>query len=110
MSTILRRRRGSRLQLSAYRRHELMGGWATYPVQGYDGYGDGRERDMRKFISDEMRRDWQANRAALLEYWHSGKSEAEVFPHDCLPWLCLGRDRSTPQPWACEFLDKVRAK
>jgi len=38
MSTVLRRRRGSRLQLGPYRRHELLlGGVATYPVQGYDG-------------------------------------------------------------------------
>jgi hypothetical protein len=58
---------------------------------------------MRKFISDEMRRDWASNRAALLEYWHSGRSEAETFRHDCLPWLCLG---SRALPWACEFLDE----
>ena len=71
MSTIRRRRRSSRMNLGPYRRHELLGGVATYPVQGYDGYGDGHDTDMRKFISDEMRRDWIANRAALLEFWRS---------------------------------------
>ena len=103
MSTIMRRRRGSRLQLGPYRRHELLGGWADYPVQGYDGYGDGRETDMRKFISAEMKADWQANRAALMEFWESGMSDNEAFPHDTLPWLCLGP--RGPLPWACEHLD-----
>jgi hypothetical protein len=103
MSTVMRRRRGSRLQLGPYRRHELLGGVATYPVQGYDGYGDGRDTDMRKFISAEMKADWAANRAALMEFWESGMSDAEAYPHDCLPWLCLGpRDRV---PWAVRFLD-----
>src|SRR6185295_3549585 len=64
MSTIRRRRRSSRMNLGPYRRHELLGGVANYPVQGYDGYGDGHDTDMRKFISDEMRRDWTANRGA----------------------------------------------
>jgi hypothetical protein len=61
VTTIVRRRRGSRMSLGPYRRHELLCGWASYPVQGYDGCGDGQETDMRKFISDEMRRDWAAN-------------------------------------------------
>ena len=104
MSTILRRRRGSRLSVGPYRRHELLGGRATYPVQGYDGYGDGHETDMRKFIGPEMRADWAANRAALLDFWQSGLSEVEVFPHDCLPWLYFGRPRERP-PWAVEYLD-----
>ena len=104
MSTILRRRRGSRLHLGPYRRHELLGGVATYPVQGYDGYGDGRDTDMRKFISAEMKADWLANRAALLEFWRSGMTDAEAFPDDTLPWLCLGKRRDA-LPWACEHLD-----
>lgn len=103
MSTIMRRRRGSRMRLGPYKRHELLGGRIDYPVQGYDGYGDGRSKNLVDYIDDAMRRDWQTHRAKLLEFWRSGKSEAEVFPDDCLPWLCLG-DRSR-QPWAVEHLD-----
>jgi len=50
-----------------------------------------------------MRRDWVANREALLEFWKSGKSDAEAFPEDTLPWLCLGR-RDT-LPWSARHLD-----
>jgi hypothetical protein len=103
MSTILRRKRTSRLSLSAYRRHELLTGRIVYPVQGYDGYGDGRSTNVADYISDEMKADWLANRTVLLEFWQSGMSDAEAFPDDCLPWLCLGpRDRL---PWACAHLD-----
>jgi hypothetical protein len=99
MSTIKRRRRSSRLSLSPYRRHELLGGRVTYPVRGYDGYGDGTSTDVAQFISDEMKADWKANREVLLEFWRSGKSEAEVFPDDCLPWLYTYRKPDT-LPWA----------
>ena len=100
MSTILRRKRTSRLSLSAYRRHELLTGRIVYPVQGYDGYGDGRSTNVADYISDEMKADWLANRTMLLEFWQSGMSDAEAFPDDCLPWLCLGpKDRL---PWAAQ--------
>lgn len=33
-----------------------------------------------------MRADWEANRAELMAFWRSGKTEADVFP-DVLPWL-----------------------
>ena len=103
MSTILRRKRTSRLSLSAYRRHELLTGRIVYPVQGYDGYGDGLSTNVADYISDEMKADWLANRTVLLEFWQSGMSDAEAFPDDCLPWLCLGpKDRL---PWAAQFLD-----
>ncbi|MGY4283619.1 hypothetical protein ACVWXO_002839 [Bradyrhizobium sp. LM2.7] len=85
MSTIMRRRRGSRLQLGPYKRHELLMGRIEYPVLGYDGYGNGRDTDLTKFISADMRRDWQANRDELMEFWQSGKSEVEVFPDDMVP-------------------------
>jgi hypothetical protein len=68
-------------------------------VQGYDGYGDGRDSDVRKFVSAEMKPDWLANRAALLEFWQSGTTDAEAFRDDTLPWLCLGKRRDT-LPWA----------
>jgi hypothetical protein len=92
------------MNLGPYRRHELLGGVADYPVQGYDGYGDGSDTDMRKFVSDEMRRDWVANRTALLEFWKSGKSDAEAFPNDTLPWLCTYIAAGS-LPWACRHLD-----
>ena len=79
MSTIMRRRRTSRLSLGPYRRHELLTVRIEYPVQGYTGYGDGVGTDLTKFIGPAMRLDWEANREALLAYWKSGMSDAEAF-------------------------------
>jgi hypothetical protein len=50
-----------------------------------------------------MRADWETNRAELLAFWRSGKSEADVFP-DALPWLYVGGS-ADPLPWAARFLD-----
>ena len=94
MSTIIRRRRASRISLGPYRRHELLGGRIVYPVLGYDGYGDGSSTNVADFIGPEMRADWQANRVALIEFWESGQSTT-VFP-DCLPWLCTYRIPGDP--------------
>ena len=102
MSTIIRRRRASRISLGPYRRHELLGGRIVYPVLGYDGYGDGSSTNVADFIGPEMRADWQANRVALIEFWESGQSTT-VFP-DCLPWLCTYRIPGDP-PWAVKYLD-----
>jgi hypothetical protein len=68
MSTIMRRRRTSRLSLGPYRRHELLTGHIEYPVLGYDGYGNGRDTDLTKFISAQMKADWLANREQLMEF------------------------------------------
>jgi hypothetical protein len=104
MTTVIRRKRASRMSLGPYRRFELLTGRIEYPVQGYTGYGDGVGTGLTAFISDTMRRDWQNHREELMAFWKSGKSDAEVFPNDCLPWLCLGpRDRL---PWAARYLDK----
>jgi hypothetical protein len=103
MSTIMRRRRGSRMSLGPYRRHELLGGWIEYPVSGYTGYGDGRSTNVADYISAEMRADWEANRAELLAFWQSGKTEADGFP-DALPWLYVGGSAET-LPWAARHLD-----
>ena len=104
MSTIVRRRRGARLNLGPYKRHELLGGRIDYPVQGYDGYGDGRSTNVADYIGPEMRADWAANREMLMEFWRSGKSDAEVFPDDTLPWLFAHRRTDTP-PWAIKHLN-----
>ena len=98
MTTIVRRRRSSRVGLSVYKRHELLTGQIVPVVSGYNGYATGNGRNLADYISDEIRRDWQNHRAALMEFWTSGKSDAEVFPDDTLPWLCVG-DRSR-LPWA----------
>jgi hypothetical protein len=104
MSTIMRRRRASRMTLGPYRRHELLTGHVAPVVSGYSGYATGSSStNLEDYISHEMRRDWQTHRTALLEFWRSGKPEAEVYPDDCLPWLCHG-PRSRP-PWALEHLD-----
>jgi hypothetical protein len=101
----MRRRRGSRLELGPYKRHELLTGQIMAVASGYTGYATRGSTNLMDYISDEMRRDWLTNRTMLLEFWRSGKSEVEVFPHDCLPWLCLG-DRSR-QPWAARYLDEA---
>src|SRR5882672_7042726 len=103
MTTVIRRKRASRLQIGPYRRNELLSGRIQYPVQGYTGYGDGVGTDLTAFIRDEMRRDWEANRDELMEFWQSGKTEADVFP-DTLPWLYFGGSADT-LPWASRHLD-----
>ena len=101
MSTVIRRKRASRLSIGPYRRHELLTGRIQYPVQGYTGYGDGVGTDLTAFISDRMRADWEANRAELMAFWRSGK--ADVFP-DALPWL-YGGGSADALPWAARHLD-----
>jgi hypothetical protein len=103
MTTIIRRKRTSRMQLGPYRRHELLTGRIVYPVQGYAGYGDGIGTDLTAFISDQMRADWEANRAELEAFWRSGKPEAAVFP-DALPRLYVGGS-ADKLPWAASHLD-----
>ena len=104
MSTIIRRKRTSRLSIGPYKRHELLTGWISYPVRGYTGYGDGVGTDVTAFISDQMRADWTANREELVAFWRSGKhTTADVFA-DSLPWLFVGGSADT-LPWAAEHLD-----
>jgi len=107
MSTILRRKRASRLSLGPYKRSELLFGVIRYPLPAYyTGYGDGRGTDLTAFISDEMRRDWAVNRGALLEFWRSGKSIYEAFPEDALPWLPYHGGSADTLPWAARHLDQ----
>ena len=70
MSTIIRRRRASRMQMGPYKRHELLTGEIKYPAQGYSGYGDGRSADLTEFISDPGADLGQQSRGAdcLLEF------------------------------------------
>jgi hypothetical protein len=82
--------------LTTFKAFELLTGKVEIPVQGYDGYTDGKSTDLSLFISEQMRLDWRANRAALLKVWRSGD------PYDFFPWLpWLYIERSEPQPW-CE--------
>jgi hypothetical protein len=103
MSTVIRRRRSSRLQLGPYKRHELLTGEVKIVVQGYSGYANGRDTDLSKFISDEMRRDWANNRDELLAFWRSGNSSV-VFP-DNLPWVFIAHGSAEKLPWAAVHLD-----
>jgi hypothetical protein len=103
MTTVIRRKRTSRMQIGPYRRHELLAGRIVYPVEGYTGYGDGVGTDLTAFITDGMRADWAANRDELLAFWRSDKSEANVFP-DALPWLYVGGSADR-LPWAARHLD-----
>jgi hypothetical protein len=105
MSTILRKRRTSRMSIGPYKRSELLFGEIRCPLPAYySGYGDGHGRNLTASISDGMRRDWAANRDALLEFWKSGKSMAEAFPEDALPWL-PSRGNPRALPWAAKYLD-----
>src|SRR4029077_11898907 len=87
MSTIIRRRRSSKLELGPYRRHELLTGEVKIVVQGYSGYGNGIGTVLTAFISDEMRNDWANHRDELIAFWRSGQSSI-IFP-DNLPWLWI---------------------
>jgi hypothetical protein len=103
MSTVIRRRRTSRLEIGPYKRHELLTGEVRYPALDYSGYGNGIDTDLSKFISDEMRNDWRNNREELIEFWQSGEyTTPDVFP-DSLPWLFV-RGGAGTLPWAARHL------
>jgi hypothetical protein len=104
MSTIRRRKRGTRTNLPIYRMYELLTGRIEPLVPAYNGYAaTGNRTNLTDYIDDNMRADWLANRDVLMEFWQSGMSDAEAFPEKCLPWLCFGpRDRPA---WAAQHLD-----
>src|SRR4051794_15963012 len=103
MTTIIRRKRTSRMEIGPYKRHELLVGEIRYPVS-YSGYGDGVGTDLVTFITAEMRIDWEANRAELLAFWQSGDYTApRIFP-DSKPWLFVCGTADT-LPWAAIHLD-----
>lgn len=92
--------------LGPYKRYELLTGTITYPLLNYySGYGDGRSTDLVKFISPEMRRDWNDNRADLMKFWRSGEVSFKYFSvTQCRPWLfCRGEEGTVP--WASEMFD-----
>jgi hypothetical protein len=95
MATIIRRKHTSRIYLGPYRRYELLTGEIKYPLYGYDGYGDGVGTDLRAFIDDEMRADWEANCEELLTLWASGEDNSP----DGKPWLFVSGSPDT-LPWA----------
>jgi hypothetical protein len=88
--------------LSAYQVAELTTGEVFYPALKYDGYGDGVGKDLRAFISDLMRTDWARHRAALLSFWVSGQSSAEL--PNRKPWLYY-RGAAGTRPWAWWHLE-----
>ena len=105
------RRRG----LTAYKVVELLTGRVSYPLRGYDGYGDmlrdqGQDSLTENYITDAMRQDWEANREALLAFWRSGKhtmtDTLAEFGLDVRvpPWLFV---RGSPRtlPWAAKQFD-----
>ena len=104
MSTILRPRRDSKLELGPYRRHELLTG-EVKPSHDYDGYTNSNPTDdLVDFISVDMRSDWARNRDELIAFWPSGRyTTPDVFPNS-LPWLFV-RGRPGRLTWAEEHLD-----
>jgi hypothetical protein len=105
MTTIIRRKRASRGELTAYRRHELLTGWAVHAVIGYSGYTDGQDTDVSHFIDDEMKRDWLQNRDELLAFWKSGENTTSNIFSDTRPWLFV-RGYPGTKPWAATVFDK----
>jgi hypothetical protein len=98
VSTIVRQRRRSKLQLGPYRRHELLTGEVKIVVQGYSGYSDQIHTDLTLFINLEMRQDWINHRDELVAFWRSGKSSI-IFP-DNLPWLWIAHGSVDTPCWA----------
>jgi hypothetical protein len=82
---------------SAYCLAELLTGEINYPNIRYDGYADGRGKDLRAFIGPIMRADWAAHRDALLAFWMSGKSSYDL--PNRKPWLQYWGAPGT-RPWA----------
>jgi hypothetical protein len=106
VSTTIRHRRQSRLQLNPWRRHELLTG-EVKPAPSYAGYTNGRPTDdLADFISVEMREDWHRNRDELMKFWKSGEyTTPDIFPNS-LPWLFVcGRPGTVP--WASVHLDGI---
>jgi hypothetical protein len=98
------RSRDWRPELSPYQVSELLTGEIVYPAINYSGYGDGVGRDLTAFIGDEMRRDWQQHREALLKFWVSGAASSEL--PSSLPWLFFYGSPGT-RPWAFWELEDV---
>jgi hypothetical protein len=99
MGTIKRRNRTSRADIGPYKRFELVTGWIVYVMLNYyTGYGDGFDTNVGHFVSDEMRADWETNRADLMERWRSGEVAEE-------PWLMLSADARRRRPWAVRMFD-----
>jgi hypothetical protein len=100
MTTTVRHKRSSRSNIGPYRRHELLFGEICYPLQGYNGYGDGKGT-----ISAEMKADWEQNREELLGFWKSGAcTTPDIFP-DSKPWL-FQRGHPGTLPWAAKMFDQ----
>jgi hypothetical protein len=104
LGTIVRRKHAIRT-LGPYRRHELLTGRIKYPVQGYDGYGDGSSAEVSDFVCDEMKRDWAENRAELIAFWRSGEYTTPDVFEDSVPWLFTHGYPGTI-PWAAAHLDR----
>jgi hypothetical protein len=103
MSTIVRRKRTSRLEIGPYKRHELLTGEIKIVVQGYSGYSDQIATDLTLFIGPEMLADWANHRDALVSFWRSGKSSI-IFP-DNLPWLFIAHGSAVTPCWAERHVD-----
>ena len=52
----------------------MLTGRISYAAVGYSGCGDGKSTNLRDFISDEMRSDWENNRDELLKFWASSEA------------------------------------
>ena len=88
---------------SAYQASELLTGKISYPVLGYDGYGDGVGKNLTAFITDLMRVDWAEHRDALLRFWISGEYSSQL--PNIKPWLFY-RGAPGTRPWAWWWLEK----
>jgi hypothetical protein len=60
--------------------------------------------DLRAYISDDMRADWESNRDELLAFWASNESIGLWF-RIVPPWLNVPCDREGTLPWGATHLD-----
>jgi hypothetical protein len=108
MATIHRRMRTARTALGPSRIHELCTDEIIYcSPPYYDGYGNGTGVNIKNFISDEMRADWEANREELLTFWRSGKYSIDFFPN-MYPHLFFKGSKNT-RPWSAKMFDGPKA-
>lgn len=99
-----RKRTKARRKLNAYKVYELLTGEVAGGVPPYyQGYGDPVSGDLEP--TEDMRRDWEQNRDALMRFWNSGEySTTEAYERAGLdiraqPGLFI-RGSDDVKPWA----------
>jgi hypothetical protein len=92
---------------NVYKATELLYGEVAFAVApyyaGYAGKTPSHDTNLRPFISDEMRLDWEAYRSDLTRIYEGEATMHELFGFHELPWMLS--DRRSPRPWGAEMFD-----